>query len=186
LGDGPVILWVGQPDGEYSFLALERLLRDFRDPKVSLLFRAHPRDSAYLAGRYNELLATSSLNVKDVSSYPDMIDLYHAADLVVTQFSSAAVEASYLGVPALYVLFDDLGRLNLEALKGYSSLPWWENESAFLVQREGQIAQVLTTALFDHEARARIRANFQSRFASRPSPVHAIADRVRELAAAPI
>ena len=44
------MLWAGQPDHDNSFLALERLIREYSGDSVTLLFRAHPRDEFYLKG----------------------------------------------------------------------------------------------------------------------------------------
>ena len=105
-----VVLWAGQPNGDDSYQALVRLIKHFPDRRFTLLFRAHPRDKAYLDGKYTELLAKAPVNILDVTASNDAMSLYCASDLLVTQFSSAGVEASFMGVPALYVLFDDLGK----------------------------------------------------------------------------
>ena len=133
------MLWAGQPDGDNSYRSLERILSRFSSPNTVLLFRAHPRDSAYNTGKYATLISNIAPRVLDVSSYPSVIDLYCASDLVITQFSSAGVEASYLGVPALFVLFNDLGKEYLRSFKGYDSLPWCEEGCSFLIEREEDV-----------------------------------------------
>ena len=181
LEDEPVMLWAGQPDGDNSYLALERLLISFKSDKVTLLFRAHPRDKAYTTGKYEPLLANTFMNVLDASSYPDPLSLYCASDLVITQFSSAGVEASYLGVPAMFVLFDDLGKQYLRSYKGYDSLPWCSNGCAFLVEREEDIGDVMEQALFDSGSREKVRENFRRRFGDSTDSAQAIAERVRDI-----
>lgn len=184
LADEPVMLWAGQPDGGNSYWALERLLRHFKRQQVTLLFRAHPRDLAYHAGKYGELLAETNMRVIDVSTVPDEVGLYCAADLVLTQFSSAGVEASYLGVPALFVLFEDLGKKYLMDHKGYDRLPWCEASGAFLIEREDEIADVTEQALFDSSSRDGVRANFQRSFGARPDSARVIAHRIRQIVSA--
>ncbi len=180
LSDEPTVLWAGQPDGDNSYRALDRLLQHFDGTGTSLLFRAHPRDEAYNAGAYSELQANTSMKVVDTSSYPNVLDLYCASDLVVTQFSSAGVEASYLGVPALFVLFKDLGKEYLRTSKGYDSLPWCSNGCAFLIESEMDIKSVMEQALLDADARDQVRSNFQRRFVARADGARIIADRIRE------
>ena len=180
LGDEPTVLWAGQPDGDNSYRALDRILRHFDGAGTALLFRAHPRDEEYKAGAYSELQTNTSMKVVDTSSYPDVLDLYCASDLVVTQFSSAGVEASYLGVPALFVLFEDLGKEYLRTCKGYDTLPWCNNGCAFLIESEIDIKGVMEQALFDADARDQVRSNFQRRFVARAHGARIIADRIRE------
>ena len=181
LGDSRVMLWAGQPDGDNSYRALERLLKSFSTERVTLLFRAHPRDRFYTDGEYGSLLANSSMEVLDVSAYPDVVGLYCSSDLVITQFSSAGVEAGYLGVPALFVLFDDLGKEYLRCFKGYEMLTWCNNGCAFLIESEIEIKDVMERAMFDADARDQVRSNFQRRFGARGDCAQAIADRIRTL-----
>ena len=179
LKDETVMLWAGQPDGDNSYVALNRLLDNYRDPRVTLLFRAHPRDKTYVNGRYAGLLAGSPMLVHDVSSYPDALGLYCASDLVTTQFSSAGVEASYLGVPALFVLFDDLGKEYLRSFKGYDCLPWCNTSCSFSLESGDDIGDVMNRALFDTAARRQVQANFRHHFGDRADSGVAIADRIR-------
>jgi UDP-N-acetylglucosamine 2-epimerase len=174
-----VMLWAGQPDGDNSYQALARLLERFDGRQVTLLFRAHPRDRAYATGKYHALLAKASMNVLDVSLHPDALGLCCAADLVVTQFSSAGVEASHLGTPALFVLFDDLGKEYLRSFKGYDSLPWCAGGCSFLVDQEEEVAGVMERALFDEAARKQVRARFQRRFGAKRDSAQAIAAQIR-------
>ena len=67
MGGEPVMLWAGQPDGDNSYLALERLLKRFSGSQVTLLFRAHPRDGAYTSGNYSDLLSSAQMKVLDVT-----------------------------------------------------------------------------------------------------------------------
>lgn len=181
LGDETSMLWVGQPDGDNSYLALERMLNQLGKFRFRLLFRAHPRDRAYATGQYNVLLGMTQVEVLDVSLYPDPIGLYCGSDLVVSQFSSACVESSYLGTPALFVLFDDLGKHYLRTLKGYETLPWCKENCAFLIEREEDVRDVVEEALFDRPSREEICTNFSCRFGNKMNSAEVIAKRIREL-----
>ena len=179
LENEPAMLWAGQPDGDNSYRALERLLAAYGHHRGTLLFRAHPRDEAYATGKYEPLLASSSMTVVDTSSHDDVLDLYCASDLVATQFSSAGVEASYLGTPALFVLFDDLGKEYLRTHKGYETLPWSEAGAAFLIQHEDEAGMVLEQALFDGPSRDRVQMRFRDLYGSRPDGAAAVAGHIR-------
>lgn len=179
LSDQRVVLWAGQPDRENSYLALERLIEGYTGDPVTLLFRAHPRDEFYLEGRYAQLLADAAMNVIDVSAEADAVGLYCSADLVATQFSSAALEASHMGIPALLVLFDDLGKNYLLTNKGYELPPWCRDNCSFLVQDGNKIREVLERALFNDAARAEIVGNFQTRFSKDGGVAKSIAEHIQ-------
>lgn len=131
-----------------------------------LLFRPHPRDEYYALGSYSDLLIGSGLNFLDVSSFADIIGLICASDLVGTQFSSVAVEASHLGIPSLFVMFPDLGQKYLAGHKGYRLPPWSQDDCSFLIEYEDSAGRILKQALFDKVSRDRVCANFLARFGS--------------------
>ena len=176
-----VVLWAGQPDGDNSYRTLERLLPHLPKQEMRLLFKAHPRDTAYQQGRYGRLLSGLS-SVRDVTSEKDTSGLCCAADLVVTQFSSVGVEASYLGTPTLYVLFDDLGKAYLRQHKGYDCVPWAKRDAAFLLDSSCSsvgLHAIIRASLFDEAARQRIRDNFAAFYGSRPPGTQAVAAVIR-------
>ena len=169
-----VALWVGQPDAEDSYRTLEAVLPALGRAKATLLFRAHPRDGAYARGRYGPPLAEAG-DVCDVTADPDVTGLCCAVDLVVTQFSSVAVEAGYLGTPALFVLLPSLGGAYIRTRKGYAIPPWCKENCAFLIDDAKMAAVVVDGAMHDMEAREAVRVNFARRYATRPPSAGAIA-----------
>ena len=181
LTDEPVLLWAGQPDGGNSYLAFERLLQGFPSRGAVLLFRAHPRDEAYQNGKYRRLLADAGSKVIDTSAYTNSFGLYCAADLVATQFSSAGVEASHLGTPALFVLFNDLAKEFLRTHKGYDTLPWCNHGSSFLIESEDEVEYVLEQALFDRECRQKVLSNFHRQFGVSKDCPQRIARRILDI-----
>ena len=173
------MLWAGQPDGHNSYYTLKRVLRNFPCLRYTLLFRAHPRDEAYKAGKYRELFSEQAHKVLDVSQQRDILDLYSAADLILTQFSSAGVEASHIGIPVVFVLFSDLGGQYLRRFKGYDLLPWCRDRCSFFIDNEDKVRSVLTEALFDDLARKEVIDNFKLRFGVNVDTASAIASRIR-------
>jgi hypothetical protein len=175
LGDEALALWVGQPDPGDSFATLEVLLPAFRAAGTSLLFRAHPRDAGYGGGRYRTLLAGAGIPVHDVTAEPDVTSLCCAVDLVVTQFSSVAVEAGFLGTPALFALLPAHGGAYMRKRKGYAIPPWCKENCAFLLDDAKMAAVVVDGAMHDPEAREAVRVNFARRYATRPPAASTVA-----------
>ena len=180
LQEETAVLWVGQPDAGDSAATLERLLPDLKRLGVTLLFRAHPRDAGYRTGRYDQLFASSGMRVLDVTSAGDVVGLCCASDLVATQFSSVAVEAGYLGTPAVFAVFEDLGGRYLRTHKGYAVPPWCENNCAFLIDDVKIALPVVDRALHDAGTRRVVLENFSRRYTMKPDSAPAIAAVIRE------
>jgi len=180
LGDEQVILWAGQPEAARSFDAFARLVPCLVQAGVTVLFKAHPRDRLYREGAYRPLLS-GIRQVKDVTDERETAGLCCAADLVITQFSSVGVEAGYLGTPALYVLFDDLGKAYLRQHKGYEIVPWVERGCAFAMDSKSEMHNVIVTALFNEEARSQVRDNFSRWYGTRPLGAQAVGTIIRQI-----
>lgn len=174
LGEGPVVLWAGQPDGTNSFHTLERIAPWLAKTGATLLMKAHPRDDLYAQGIYSRI--TSGLKSSlDVTAERETVGLCCASDLVITQFSSVGVEALYLGTPTVFALFEDLGQAYLRRQKGYGVVPWAANGCAFLLQSSGETHACMEAALFDERERSRRLENFERSYGSRPPSGPAIA-----------
>jgi hypothetical protein len=124
------VLWIGQPETEDSLTTLRRLVAALSGHGVRVWLRAHPRDPGHGRGAY------TGLGLEDVSWLPLEECLARRPRLAVTQFSSAAIEAGFWGIPSLNVLFPDAGGRTLAAKKGYSIPPWCEEGAAFLISDE--------------------------------------------------
>lgn len=114
------ILWAGQPETEDALVTLAALLPAVLDGGYRLLFRAHPRDAGYAKGAYRDLaLALGPLFLDVTLQSPDEVFAL-APRLLVTQFSSMAVEAGFHGIPSLCILLPGAGMDRLLAKKGYA------------------------------------------------------------------
>jgi hypothetical protein len=173
------VLWVGQPNASDSVATLERLLPDLRRLGATLLVRAHPRDSVEAGHAYARLLAGAGLHTLNVTAFPGVTDLCCGSDLVATQFSSVAVEASHLGTPAVFALFDDLGGRYLRERKGYAVPPWCAGGAAYLIRTHGEVGPVLNRALDSAASRRRIVHNFVTRYGSRANRASMVAEMIR-------
>lgn len=158
------VLWAGQPETAACVATLEWLLPQLAGLPLKLWFRAHPRDPA-LGGRvYGELLARGGVDSVDVSAEPLEATLARRLDLVVTQFSSVAVDAGFAGVPSLHLLLPAAGGGLLRQLKGYSIPAICDSGAAFLATG-GPRDDLLRTALFDAAAREEVMRRFRVLYA---------------------
>jgi hypothetical protein len=145
--DEAAVLWIGQPETEDSLATLRRLLPALATQSVRVWVRAHPRDAGYGRGAY------AGLAVEDVTSLTLEECLARRPRLVITQFSSVAIEAGFWGIPSLNVLFPDAGGRTLAEKKGYLVPPWCEEGAAFLIVDEQDTKKVLDRALGSGDAR---------------------------------
>ena len=178
LGVQPYIMWSGQPDDTHSFRTLSRVLKHYNNQEASILFRAHPQDTLYHAGYYDSLLTTSHINIIDVSNYDSIVELYCVSDIVMTQFSSTAVEASHIGIPAVYVLFSDIGKPYLKQLKGYDTIPYTLNECSFSIEAEEDIQPILDKAIYDQTYRDEVIDNFNNQYGNLLDGLKCIIDTI--------
>lgn len=77
----------------------DRLRRELGEDYV-ILFRAH-----YLVANSFDFARYDGF-VRDVSSYPDINDLYIASDILVTDYSSVFFDCSILGRPIIFYMYD--------------------------------------------------------------------------------
>lgn len=164
LTDESAWLWAGAPDAENSFLSLQRLISKYNDPNAVLLLKAHPRDSLYNDGRYTDIIKQGRIRVMDVSHNYDMLDLYCASDLVVSQYSSANVEAAHMGIPSVFVLFENLGQKYLSKFKGYSHPTWCYDNCSFVINEDKDIHKIMNIALYDQSERNTVTNNFSKMY----------------------
>jgi hypothetical protein len=154
------VLWIGQPETEDALATLARVAPELRRRKVPLWFRAHPRDAGYKTGAYRDVLA----GAEDLTQVPLEACFSRAPRLVVTQFSSVAIEAGFWGIPALHAVFADVGGARLMAKKGYAVPPWCEAGAAFAVTDRARVAETLDLALSSEQSRNAVIAGFDDWF----------------------
>jgi len=157
------VLWIGQPETSDALRTLEELLPALQARGARLWFRAHPRDAGYAAGEYARFLGRAG-EIEDVTRLPLEECLKRRPGLAITQFSSLAIEAGFWGIPALNVLFTDVGGRTLAARKGYAVPPWCEAGAAFLILRAQEMDKVLDRALGSAEARRGVMDAFDEYF----------------------
>lgn len=155
------VLWAGQPDTEDAIATLENLAPTISALELRLLFRAHPRDHGYTRGRYSDVLGKLGPKVVDVTKTAWQDCLRMSPALVVTQFSAVAVELGFYGIPAIYVLYKDIGQRRLLDKKGYPTPPLCIVGAAWALQDPGHENATLTNAL-DAQARSNVIEAFSA------------------------
>ena len=169
IGTGdPVLLWAGQPRGRESLETFENVLKAAllfpKSPKI--LFRAHPRDKSFASGLYRDVLSAHTETVVDATAFGNPIGLCCAADVIVTQFSSMAVEGAHVGTVPVFVLLPGHGKPYMGELKGYDSPIWCRAGGAVQVNAQSELTNALHSALFNLDARRTILSKFADEFIS--------------------
>lgn len=174
------VLWAGQPETNACVATLEWLFPQLAGLPLKLLFRAHPRDPALGSHVYHELIAHAGVECADVSAEPVEATLARQIDLVVTQFSSIAVDAGFAGVPSLHVLLPHAGGGLLRRLKGYDIPAICDAGAAFLAVGGPRDAP-LGTALLDAAARERVMVRFRTLYAADVPKAHLVLAALRDI-----
>jgi hypothetical protein len=156
----PRVLWAGQPETDDCMKTLAIVLPVLRSAAIELLFKAHPRDPGYLSGEYRAVLDASGGEYRDVTGCSVQTVLDTAPDLVVTQFSSVAIEAGFYGIPALWVLLAEAGGARLWQKKAYRVPPICEAGAAAYVTDHAAFAPLFTRALTATDFRMNLMRSF--------------------------
>lgn len=154
------VLWAGQPETADCLVTLRHVLPALKACNANLLFKPHPRDPGLLSGAYRELLTESAVDWCDVSAHDAATALEQAPRLVITQFSSVALEAGYYGIPSVWVLLAGAGGDRLQEKKGYRVPALCAAGGAALAQRPEDVEAVVARALRDRQYRASLMRAF--------------------------
>jgi hypothetical protein len=164
------VLWAGQPETGDCVRTLAALVPHLRALDAELLFKAHPRDAGHASGAYSRLLTDAGVVWSDVSAASVHDALAAAPELVVTQFSSVAINAGFHGIPSLWVLLPGAGLDRLVEKKGYAVPPACSAGAAAHADRAGALFRAFEAALTDSALRANLNAAFDVYFAvARPA-----------------
>ena len=177
------VFWAGQPETDDALRTLEVLIPVLRDASAELLFKAHPRDQGYPAGAYADLMRHSGLAVQDVTSMSTREVLASAPHVIVTQFSSVAIEAGFYGIPGVWLLLADAGAARLEEKKGYSMPPICAAGAALSAGSEAVLRPALELLLADDAYRTKLIHAFDRYFHVDEAATPRTVARLRQLAA---
>lgn len=174
----PQILWAGQPETEDCVLTLRRIAPAVAAQEATLLLKAHPRDRGHRQGVYAALLDGLGVKHVDVTHLGVAESLALAPRLVITQFSSVAIEAGFYGIPALHLLYRDAGGARLREKKGFDVPPYCLAGAGRYLQDGGHERDTLREVLHEEAARGAIIGCFDDFFATRAQVTPALADHL--------
>jgi hypothetical protein len=160
------VLWAGQPETNDCLLTLRVLIPVLAARGFELLFKAHPRDAGYRAGVYDSLLADAGITPRDITHLTSEQALLLAPRLVITQFSSTAIEAGFAGIPSLNVLLPDAGGARLMEKKGYQIPPHCVEGAAGYVMHGNGLADAMCRLINEQGARENLMRCFDAYFSS--------------------
>lgn len=164
------VIWFGQPETEDGVATLNALIPHYLKHNIKLLFRAHPRDSGYFDGSYEEVKVALGHLFEDVSTLTAEESLSLAPWFAVTQFSSMTVEAGFWGIPSVCVLFPFAGGHSLQLKKGYSLPPACEAGAVACCSAIEEIETIFDYLLNDRVFRDRLLDRFDDYYsASQPT-----------------
>lgn len=164
--DKPSVLWAGQPETADCLATLAALRPLLAQMQLQLRFKAHPRDAGYSNSAYRDLLNDPVLSPIDVTALPVEAALLQAPRLVITQFSSVAIEAGFYGIPSLNVLLPGAGGDRLIEKKSCAVPPHCLEGAALHTHDPAQLAGMIHGAVTDESLRAGIIRCFDSYFSS--------------------
>lgn len=159
-----LVLWAGQPETDDSLRCLSEVMPYLSARGIRLIFRAHPRDAGHRNGAYGRLFARAGSHIEEASAVSLEACLQRRPRLVITQYSSLAVEAGFWGIPSLHLLYEDVGAARLFAKKRYYEPPWIAAGAAFIASAPGTTESQLERALSDEAARELALKRFDDYF----------------------
>ena len=172
----PLVLWAGQPETDDNLASLAAVLPALRELGATLVLKAHPRDAGY-PDRYRALLHDSGVAVEDATALGIEAALRRGVTLVMTQFSSVAIEAGFHGIPALHVLLPEAGAARLMQKKGYSVPFSVRADAAACLTKPTDATRVLRELLYDNGRRAHIMSRFDRYFCAHPGTARGLTDQ---------
>lgn len=177
------LLWAGQPETEDSLHTMRVLMPAAHKLKAKILFRAHPRDPGYGRGDYHALYRAEGASIHDCTAMSAADALNQGPDLVVTQFSSLAIEGGFFGIPSLHVLLPESGGARLREKKGYAVPPLCLAGGAAWVTQEARVGIALGEALNNERRRQALITDFNAYFEVHTLAAEKVVRRLDELAA---
>lgn len=154
------VLWAGQPETECCIASLMFFLELLKksDLNVELYLRSHPEDKGASTGAY-ECLTHFGVPMLDANGLSLDESFFASFHLVVTQFSSVAIEGGFYKVPTLNILQKEVGRQLLFERTGSVVLALEECDASFILNDDLDLP-ILISALTSDEERLKKLKNF--------------------------
>jgi hypothetical protein len=180
----PPVLWAGQPETADCLRTLNALVPALRPCGASVMLKAHPRDPGYAEGSYQKLLEDAAIAYEDMTALSVTDALAAGPRLVITQFSSVAIEAGFYGIPGLCVLLPDAGGARLREKKGYAVPPFCTAGAVDVVSSAKSVEPSLRRLLSDASFRDHLLRSFDDYFDAHASATQKLVSRLNAFARA--
>lgn len=160
VANAPVLrlLWAGQPETDYCLASLNFFLGQLKrtNLKVELYLRSHPDDKGVANGAY-DCLASYGIPIFEANALILNASFYSGLHLVVTQFSSVAIEAGFYKVPALHILKKEAGRKLLLERTGSDEFVLEKYDAAFVISDDTDLSDMVLALTSDEERLCKLR-----------------------------
>jgi len=157
------ILWIGQPETLGCLNTLIRIMPHIRSLNLKLDFKAHPNDLGYFSGNsYASLLYDYNGCIDDVSSFNLDDCIERKPFLVITQFSSLAIEVGFKGIPTLHLLYEDVGGALFNKMYGRRMPVMCEVAASLMINNTGQELAILKQLKLDQDYRMDLIKSFRN------------------------
>jgi phosphosulfolactate synthase (CoM biosynthesis protein A) len=175
------VLWAGQPEFEVNLATLKTLIPALNELSVTFFFKAHPNDTEYQKGSYEEYFNEVGLRWLDVSSAKIDSSLFDQVHLVITQFSSVAIEAGFYGIPSLNILLEGAGQKLLIERTGCATTSIIDSGASFVITEKRGILEHLKICLTDLSARKKVLANFDRVYETRQTQLPKLLLEIKDI-----
>lgn len=164
------VLWIGQPETNEAIDTLNIIAPVLIDLNLTLLFKAHPRDTGYKKNNYRYLVDLYGDLLIDVTNFrlDECVNMYEPG-CVLTHYSSLAIDAGFHGVPAINVLISASLKERLFDEKGYRVPPWADKGGAMMVSNQEDLYSAVKMLVSDGDVRTEVNENFIKWFGQEPS-----------------
>lgn len=124
-------------------MMLRNILKSLKNlPDIQLVIKLHPSENGKMHKRVVKEMNSDAVVIKDV----DLYGLLSASDVMLTEFSTTAVEAMIIGKPVIIINLDNKPEV----------IPFVQSGAALGVYKPENIASTIKDALYNEEIRKKL------------------------------
>jgi len=139
--DKKIVVFTTQPSGQE--MMLRNILKPLKNhPNIQLVIKLHPSENGKMHKRAVKEMNSDAVVIKDV----DLYGLLSASDVMLTEFSTTALEAMIIGKPVIIINLDNKPEV----------IPYVQSGAALGVYKPEDIISVIKDALYNEEIRKKL------------------------------
>jgi len=164
------VIWAGQPETDIAKITLSAVFPLLKQLNIRLLFKAHPKDEGYERNAYKDIANSFGELWTDITNH-NLLECIckYTPSVLLTQYSSVAIEVGFYGIPSVNILLSDAGGKLIKLDKGYTIPPWCISNAAVVIENISDLDGLLTPLLFNNNLRQTIISNFMMWFGDQPT-----------------